>query len=506
MTAIEEAKILKVATQKCKHSLLFHTRYFFMKRYQRKYKVLYHHIRIADALERVLKGEITKLAISVGPRLGKTEISVKGFISHGLALNPASKYIHLTATDALALDNSEGTKDIVQSPEYKAMFPGVKIKQSTDSKKKWYTTAGGGVYATSASGTVTGFGAGTSDYEDEDQELNEFITAIEEKEGFGGAIIYDDSLKPDDAESDVVRERVNRKYISTVQNRRNSRKTPIIVIMQRLHPKDLIGYLEEIEPGEWEIINLPALYIDEHGAMQSLDPSIYSVEDLLKMEKNDDEEVRLFFQRQLQQNPRSREGLMFSEEELHFYNPANTNPEKQSEYSFVYIDPADEGGDDLSAPAVKLVGNKLYIDDVIYNNHGTDVNEPACVEFLKKHRCAAAEIESNSAWILFGKAVRTAIQEDGSDCQIRIIKPYTNKHVRINAQSAFIKMHFVFRSDWHTCSPQYRKFMECILSYRRIQEGLSKNKHDDAPDSMAGVAQYFRRMFPELWKVISRSE
>ncbi len=501
----EEAKILKAAKYKSLDSLLFFTRYFFKQRYHRKYKVLYHHLKIANALERVLKGEVTKLAISVGPRLGKTELAVKNFIAHGLAINSGAKFIHLTASDSLALDNSEGTKDIVQSPEYKSLFPHVKIKQSTDSKKKWYTTTGGGVYATSASGQVTGFGAGASDYNDpadvdqEDDEIDKWLTEIENKEGFGGAIIYDDSIKPDDAESDIVRERVNRKYTSTVQNRRNSRKTPIVVLMQRLHPKDLIGYLQEIEPGEWEVIELPTLYVDEAGALQSLDPSIYSVEDLQRMEKSEDEEVRIFFQRQLQQNPKSREGLLFPEADLHYYDPLTVDVEKLADFRFGYIDPADEGGDDLSFPAGYLVGDKIYIPDVIYNSKGTDINEPACVEFIKSHKLNAAQCEGNSAWILFAKAVRSKIENSMNDCDIRILKNTTNKHVRILAQSAFIKNHFVFRKDWNTCSREYKRFFENLTAYMSIQSGASKNKHDDAPDSMAGMGKYFKEQFAHLW-------
>jgi predicted phage terminase large subunit-like protein len=508
MQSPAELKKLKMAKYKCLESLLFSTRYFFKHRFNRKYKVLPHHIQIAEALEKVLRGEITKLLIAVGPRLGKTEIAVKNFIANGLGLNPAAKFIHLAASDGLALDNSEGAMDIVKSPEYRRVFPEVQIKQNTDSKKKWYTTAGGGVYATGAAGQVTGFGAGAVDYgdEEEDDDFAEFITDIETKQGFGGAIIIDDSIKPEDADGDVKRERVNRRYTSTIQNRRNSFKTPIIVIQQRLHPKDLIGYLMDTEPGEWTIITLPTLYVDKNGELRSLDESIYPLKTLLSMQSSEDEEMRIFFERQLQQNPKPREGLMFPMEDLNLYNPATFDPKAVAEFRFAFIDPADEGGDDLSAPVGYLVGDKIYIPDVIYNKDGTDVNEPACVEFLKSHACEAVEVESNSAWILFAKNIRSKLQEDGSDCELRVIKNSTNKHVRILAQSAFIRKNFVFRKDWATCSNQYKRFMDNTTAYMKVQEGASRNKHDDAPDSLAGMASYFRCHFPDLWKVVTHAQ
>ena len=65
--------------------------------------------------------------------------------------------------------------------------------------RKWFTTEGGGLYAVSSAGQVTGFGAGLVD-----EEEKELAAAVEELDGvanseFGGAIIIDDPIKPDDA-------------------------------------------------------------------------------------------------------------------------------------------------------------------------------------------------------------------------------------------------------------------------------------------------------------------
>lgn len=261
----------------CKESLLFFTSHFFKIRHGRNFVVNRHHQIICDALEKVLRGEITRLIINIAPRYGKTELAVKNFIAHGLALNPAAKFIHLTYAAKLALDNSEEAKDIVLDPEYQRLFD-VEIKKDSQAKDKWYTTAGGGVYAAAAGGQVTGFGAGKVDEEEkkeEDEEkkkeapetldidaLEEFASDIEQKEGFGGAIIIDDPIKPEDGNSDTKRNRVNERFETTIRNRVNSRKTPIIVIQQRVHTNDLSGYLMDVEPGEWTVIKLPCLQPD----------------------------------------------------------------------------------------------------------------------------------------------------------------------------------------------------------------------------------------------------
>lgn len=505
---------MKVTIGKCLKSLEFSTRYFYKHLHNRRFIVRQYHKKICKALERVLSGKCRRLLISIPPRYGKTELAVKNFIAHGLALNPAAKFIHLSASDALALDNSEGTKDIVQSPEYRRIFPEVRIKSSTDSKKKWYTTAGGGVYATGAAGQVTGFGAGTRvDESDEIEEwLDEIITDIHniaQKRKFGGALVIDDAIKPDDADADIKRMRVNRRWNSTIKSRLNSRDTPVIVIMQRLHPMDLIGYLKATEGlkkdgGEWEELELSALFVNENGELESLDPSMHTVEDLIKMRDNADEEVRIAFQRQYQQNPKPREGLLFPDSDLKYYNPKEIDLSKLYEYRHAHIDPADKGGDSLCAIVGYLVGNKIYIEDIIFNTHGTDINEPRCVEFLKQHGCNSAVIESNSGWRLFRTNIKKRMEEDGSDCEVDAVNNTTNKHTRIIEAAAFIRNHFVFREDCLELK-EYRRFMEELTSYRQDQTGANKNPHDDAPDSSAGLAKYFRTQFAHLWQILVNS-
>lgn len=277
----------------CKQSLLFFTRYFYKLRHGRKFVINDHHQIICDALEKVLRGETTRLIINIAPRYSKTELAVKNFIAHGLALNPGAKFIHLTYAAKLALDNSEEARDIVQDPEYQKLF-NVEIKKDSKAKDKWYTSSGGGVYAAGAGGQVTGFGAGKVDDEEEDakraeqarkedDELKDEVDAFNqaladflEKGLFGGAIIIDDPIKPEDAYSEIKRARINERFETTIRNRVNSRNTPIIVIQQRVHEKDLSGYLMEIEPEVWTVIKLPCLQDDG----TALWPMKHTVEEL----------------------------------------------------------------------------------------------------------------------------------------------------------------------------------------------------------------------------------
>ena len=269
--------VREVIKNKCIDSLLFFTRFIFKENTGNKFEVAPFHIELAQTLEKVSKGEIKRLIINIPPRYGKTEIAVKMFIAWSLAKNPASKFIHLSYSDALALDNSSQTREYITGDAYQSLWP-LQLKKDSQSQKKWYTTAGGGVYATASGGAITGFGAGT-----------------------GGAIIIDDPLKPDDAVSDVRRSFINNRYNTTIRSRVNTRDVPIIVIMQRLHEDDLSGYLLDGGSGEdWHHLKLAALDKDNNA----LWPSKHSFDELEAIRQAD----RYTFSGQYMQEPAPQEG------------------------------------------------------------------------------------------------------------------------------------------------------------------------------------------------------
>ena len=485
---------IQIAKVKCLKSLLFHTRFFFKDQYNRKFIVGEHHTIICEALERVLKGELKRLIINVAPRYGKTELAVKSLISHGLSLNPSAKFIHLSYADNLALDNSEAVKDLIQSELYQKVFPEVQIKKDSRAKDKWYTTQNGGVLARSASGQVTGFGAGQVD-EELDEFLNDInqngISDLDKKLNFGGAIIIDDPVKPDDADSDTLREKVNNRYDSTIKNRVNSRNTPIIVIMQRLHPNDLSGYLQrDNEEDEWEVIELPCIKKDGTPLWEFK----HTIEELLRLKKANE----IVFERQYMQNPAPKHGLMFPLKDLNYFDINNTAGLNDPDFTFVPCDPANEGGDDFAGGVFKLVGDKIFLTDVLYNTDGADSNEIALVEMIKQSKANSVGVESVFGWVETAKRVREDLAEKGFEGEFRMLRPRSNKHSRILNRSSFIRNNMYFRSDYENY-PQYYKFMRNLTSYLKIQEAGKRNKHDDAPDLCEMAGSYFEVNFAHLF-------
>ena len=447
----------------CLSGTLNYTRYFFWMLEKKKFVVGRHHEQICQALDNVLQGKIRRLIINIAPRYGKTELAVKHFISMGLALNPAAKFIHLSYSDDLALDNSETIRDIVKSDEYRSLFPYVQVKEDSDSKKKWVTTEGGGVYATSTGGQITGFGAG----------LTDDPSVPESKKRFGGAIVIDDPVKPEDAMSDTKREKINQRFETTIRNRVNSQRTPIVIIMQRLHENDLCGYLTRMEPGEWTVLSLPVIR-QEEGEAVALWPFKHSLEDLRKIQKV----APFVFETQYMQNPTPMEGLLYGKFKTYRQIPYTNRKIRKN-----YTDTADTGEDRLCS--IDYIDTEIgnFILDILYTDAPMEETEPRVTAMLAKDSITVANIESNNGGRGFARNVEAQSRIIGNHMtEIRWFHQSANKESRIFTRSAEVMNLTYMPEGWETMFPE---FYAEIAGYRKF----GKNAHDDGADCLTGTVE-----------------
>lgn len=223
-------------------TLLDFTKWHFYEREGMPFIEGEHHKLIGAALDQVLRGEISRLLITLPPGYTKTELAVVNFVAKGFQVNPASRFIHATFSDDLARENSDKIKELIALPDYQAGQV-VSIRTDSSAKDRWKTVEGGGMLAKAAGGPITGFRAGRM-----------------EKDRFTGALIVDDPLKPDDAFSPAKRKTVNNRATNTFRSRLAHEGVPIIVIMQRLHGEDFAGHLLTGGTGEvWHHLDLPVL-------------------------------------------------------------------------------------------------------------------------------------------------------------------------------------------------------------------------------------------------------
>jgi len=275
-------------------SLLLFTRVFFKLRTGREFIMPSpvgrenHCITLSRALTSVFRGDKTYIGLEIPPRYGKTEMCIH-FIAWALARYPDSNFIYVSYAHSLAAKQTAVIRQIVGMAEYREMFS-VELKSDSKAKDNFETTQGGSVYAAGSGGTITGRGAG--------------IMGIER---FGGAIVIDDIIKPDEATSDVIREGTNDWYLNTLISRQNSPNTPIIYIGQRTHEGDLSSQLNMgFDGNKWEFITLKAR--DDAG--NALDPARHTEERLKIME----EKMPYVFYAQYQQSPQPAGGAVFKPE------------------------------------------------------------------------------------------------------------------------------------------------------------------------------------------------
>lgn len=444
---------------------LHFARYFFkLMNGGKRFVVGKHHRMICDKLNDVLTGKTRRLIINIAPRYSKSELVSRNFIAMGLAINPAAKFIHLSYSGDLALGNSVAVKDIVKSEDYQRLF-GVEIAVGTDTKSQWNTTKGGGLYATSSLGQVTGFGAGAIENEGDDWQ-------------FGGAIVIDDPIKPADALSDNNREAVNLHFETTIRNRVNSRNTPIIIIMQRLHEHDLCGYLMELEPDEWEVLSVPCISYNEDGEEEALWPFKHTIEELHKIESAN----QFVFDTQYMQNPKPLEGLMYSKLRTYDILPMEQSIRKN------YTDTADKGADFLCSVCYVETPSGMYVTDVLYTDKPMEYTEVKTAEMLLINGTQLVKVESNNGGEGFARNVEKNVRMQGTPVALKMrftsFFQGLNKNVRIFSHSAEVQNLIFFPSDWETRWPQ---FAQAVKGYRKV----GRNAHDDAPDVLTGMVENF---------------
>lgn len=307
------AHLITRLRERCEEDFTFYVRYMFKARKGSKFIFNDHHQVICDHLMQIYRGEIQNLIVNVPPRYSKTELIIVMFGSWCLMKNPRCEFMHLSYADQLASDNSDAIRSVVLSAEFQQLWPHITIKAHKNSKHAWSTEQGGVFFARAAGGQVTGFGAGRMDEYDD----GEF--------SFSGCLLIDDPLKPDDARHDPMREATNRRWDETIKSRRNSPKTPTIVVMQRIHEKDFTAMLLADTELEWVHLCMPALIDEGLEAERALWPAKHTVDQLKAMrdKKNDRGEVhpvaKAMFNSQMQQRPASLEGNLLKASWWRYY-------------------------------------------------------------------------------------------------------------------------------------------------------------------------------------------
>lgn len=410
---------------------------------------------IAYELECCYRGESTRLLITQPPRTLKSICTSVAFVAWALGHNPGLSFICVSYSQDLALDLARKFRLVIESAWYRALFPSVRLRRNTETEV--ITTRGGGRFATSIGGTLTGRGA--------------------------DIILIDDPLKAEEAQSEAARKRVIDWYRDSLLSRFNNQETGrLVLVMQRLHEEDLAGHVAE----RWRHLDLPATAIERQeipvggGVVFTREPG--DLLDPVRMPASALQRIQtdigtLAFSAQYQQRPTPVEGNLVKREWFKFYDRLPAPDVRRIVQSW---DVAGTIDGDYSVCTTWLIdGKHAYLVGVWRDRVEFPALKRQVIAQAERHRVRTVLIESAG----LGQSLCQDLRNHPGIGNVLPRKPEGDKVVRLEAETTTIEGGYVHLPRE---APWLATFLNELL-------GFPNTKYDDQVDSTSQFLEYFRR-------------
>ena len=246
-----------------------------------------HHRVMADAFNRIAKGELKRLIVNMPPRHTKSEFASHLFPAWYLGKYPDRKVIQTAHTAELAVGFGRKVRNLVGSDDYQHIFNNVSLASDSKAAGRWSTNKNGEYFAIGVGGAVTGKGADILIIDDPHSE---------QEAALNDPSIYDKTYE----------------WYTSGPRQRLQPGGSICVVMTRWSKKDLTGQIlkSSIQRGgsdEWEVIELPAIL----PSGSPLWPGFWPLEQLEALRS---ELPVPKWSAQYQQDPTSEEGALIKRE------------------------------------------------------------------------------------------------------------------------------------------------------------------------------------------------
>jgi predicted phage terminase large subunit-like protein len=248
-----------------------------------------HHAKMADAFERVARGECKRLIINMPPRHTKSEFASYLLPAWFLGKYPHKKIIQCSHTAELAVGFGRKVRNLVDTDAYKAIFPDLALASDSKAAGRWNTNKQGDYFAIGIGGAVTGKGADVLIIDDPHSEQEAALAEVNPD-------IYDKTYE----------------WYTSGPRQRLQPGGSIVIVMTRWSKRDLTGQIikdaaanESI--GEWEVIEFPAILPSNNP----LWPEFWELDELLKVKRDVPNSK---WMAQYQQNPVSESAAIIKRE------------------------------------------------------------------------------------------------------------------------------------------------------------------------------------------------
>lgn len=452
--------------------------------YQPRRKVLK---PLVDALQKLADDELDELFLSQPPRTGKTTM-VLFFVSWVMGRNTEYPNLYCSYSGTITTAFYNGVMEIITDKDtyrYADVFPKASVVRTNAlegvmdlERRKHYAT----LTCRSLYGTLNG--------------------ACDAEKGF---IISDDLIGG--IEEALNKDRLMSAWAKVDNNLipRGKGGTRYLWIGTRWSVIDPISLRLELLRNDAHFknyrfleINLPALDENDESNFEyeygvGFDTDYYKRR-RASFERNNDMASWLA---QYMGQPIEREGTLFSPGDFRFFN--GDLPDYPDRI-YMAIDPAFGGGDFVAAPICYQYGDDIYIPEVVYSDADKRITIPMLAEAIVRHEVGSVQIEANKSTEGFAKELSDELKNRNYKCLISTKPAPTNKskETRIFEVAPDIRECMIFVDDGNR-DKAYSLFMTNVYSFKI----MGKNKHDDAPDSLAMAIDMVRHRIQKI-KAVNR--
>ena len=442
-------------------------------------KAFYHHRQHAlkelfDAFNDMeIYDKYDMLLISLSPRVGKTTSGIR-FLSWVIGRFPEETQLATSYSDAITSSFYIGVMEVIQSQRYKEVFPDAPlISQNAKREEIWLKVAKRYPSITFApiGGSMTGR-CEASKY----LYCDDMVSGIEE------------------AMSVPRLEKLWQLYtVNAKQRKKDGAKEIHVATRWSVHDPITRLAVENEDNPRCKIINIPCY--DENGESQFNFPGGFSTEYYDELRNTMDD---VTFNALYLCEPIEREGILYHKEDLGYYFEL---PSEAPDTIIGIVDSKNMGKDNVSALIGYVYNDKIYLEDLVYNNGLPDITRPLVADLLLRHKTVRADVELNNGGNYYAEELQKLITQQFGKTSIRVFYTSSNKQTKIVTYSDFVKKNIMFKHP-STYSPnsEYAQFMKALCTW--TQRG--KNTFDDAPDSVAMLAQLFQDLSGMSIKFLDR--
>lgn len=436
---------------------------------------------LVQKMQRLIDDELDILSISMPPGTGKTTLG-EFFISFVMGHYPNTPNLMSSHSGFMTRMFYDAVLNIITSNEYcwsdvfpDIVFEGNNAKEETINLGRWQP------FKTLTCRPIRGS-----------------LTGVTRCEGF----LYVDDLVSGIEEALSI-DRLDKLYgeYTTDLKSRKKKKAKEIHIATRWSVHDVIGRLERMYEGNprAEFIAVPD--IDPQTGKSNFDYDYdvgFDEKYFHDMEMSmDDVSYRCLYK----SDPIEREGILYHPTELQRY--IGGLPDREPDSILAICDTKDTGTDYNFLGVFYQYGDRYYLEDLVFKDIDPGTLDELNSDMLVKHHVQQAQFESNKEGSRTANEVERLVKAKGGRCHIT--KKYTtqNKETKIIVNSSWVKEHVIFK-DITEYEPKsdYGVMMSFLCSYTQ----LGKNKHDDAPDTLAMFAQFVDALLGGEGQVVKRSD